>query len=130
MKILMTADPLGGVWPYTLELCTGLRTFGVEIALATMGRPLSEAQRAEVGALEHVQVHESPYRLCWMPEPWGTAGLATGPAILQGTHGHGVLAELSADHGPGCHPIPDSLGRSSSRLEPTPARGRNPKDTE
>ncbi len=76
MKILMTADPLGGVWPYTLELCTGLRTFGVEIALATMGRPLSEAQRAEVGALEHVQVHESPYRLCWMPEPWGDVARA------------------------------------------------------
>src|SRR5690606_41997570 len=90
MKILMTADPLGGVWPYTLELCTGLRTFGAEIALATMGRPLSEAQRAEVGALEHVQVHESPYRLCWMPEPWGAVPRA-GAWLLE------LEAQLQAD---------------------------------
>lgn len=70
MKILMTADPLGGVWPYTLELCTGLQGFGVEVVLATLGRPLSETQRAEVAALEHVQLHESHYRLCWMPNAW------------------------------------------------------------
>lgn len=70
MKILMTADPLGGGWAYTMELCAGLGEFGVEIALATMGRPLSDPQREEVAALEHVQLHESHYRLCWMSESW------------------------------------------------------------
>ena len=68
MKILMTTDPLGGVWPYTLELCAGLRQFGAEITLASMGQPLSTEQRAEVSALDHVELHESSYRLCWMPD--------------------------------------------------------------
>ncbi len=70
MKLLLTADTLGGVWTYCMELCAGLKPYGVEIALATLGRRLSKRQRAEVAALDHVQLYESDYKLCWMPEPW------------------------------------------------------------
>ena len=37
-RILMTADTIGGVWSYALELAQGLARHGVEVALATMGR--------------------------------------------------------------------------------------------
>jgi glycogen synthase len=70
MKILMTADTIGGVWSYALELCAALRAHDVEIALATLGGPLSSGQRRAVGALDHVSLHESVFRLEWMPDPW------------------------------------------------------------
>jgi glycogen(starch) synthase len=70
MRVLMTADTVGGVWTYTMELARALAPHQVEIALATMGAPLSGDQRAEVSALANVHVHESTYRLEWMDEPW------------------------------------------------------------
>ena len=48
MKILMTADTVGGVWTYALELAGALAPHGVEVALATMGRRLSSAQEADM----------------------------------------------------------------------------------
>jgi glycogen synthase len=76
-RILMTADTVGGVWTYALELAGALRPFGVEIALATMGAPVSAPQRRELRALPHVELFESAYRLEWMQDPWrdvATAG--------------------------------------------------------
>jgi glycosyltransferase involved in cell wall biosynthesis len=69
MRILMTADTVGGVWTYALELA---RAFAdeAEIALATMGEPLSPIHRDEVRALPNVTVFESSYRLEWMNSPW------------------------------------------------------------
>ena len=45
MKLLMTADAVGGVWSYSLELARALAPHGVEIVLATMGPPPTGAQR-------------------------------------------------------------------------------------
>lgn len=67
----MTADTIGGVWNYSLELARSLAAHGVQITLATMGAPASTAQRAEVAALENVVLHESAYRLEWQDDPWG-----------------------------------------------------------
>ena len=69
-KILLTADPVGGVWTYALELARALAPHGAEIALATMGDAVSAGQRAEVAALPNVQLHESRFQLEWMDEPW------------------------------------------------------------
>ncbi len=70
MKVLMTGDTLGGVWTYCMELCAALRSFSVEVVLATMGRRLSEEQYSQVNALDNVDIRESDYRLCWMQDPW------------------------------------------------------------
>lgn len=66
----MTADPIGGVWTYALELCAGLAASGIPVDLATLGAPLSRSQRLRVAALAGVELHESRYRLEWMPDPW------------------------------------------------------------
>lgn len=66
MKILMTADTIGGVWTYSMELCSALGQHNVCIALATMGRKLSAAQYEQLVGMPHVQLFESEYRLCWM----------------------------------------------------------------
>jgi len=70
MKVLLTADTVGGVWTYALELAGALAPHGVEFVLATLGAPLSAAQREEVLRLENVVCHESTYRLEWMADPW------------------------------------------------------------
>ena len=69
-RILMTADTVGGVWTYALELARGLAPYGVEVALATMGRWLSREQRQQLAGLPNVEVFESDYRLEWMPNAW------------------------------------------------------------
>jgi glycogen synthase len=70
MKILLTADPIGGVWNYALELCEALQPSRTQVALATLGRALTATQRAQVTALPNVTLHESSFRLEWMPNPW------------------------------------------------------------
>jgi len=69
-RILLTADPIGGVWSYVLELARGLSGYGIEVALATMGQPLSGEQRREVADEQNVTLFESSYRLEWMDDPW------------------------------------------------------------
>src|SRR3954447_24882545 len=76
MKILMTTDTVGGVWNYCLELAGALEPYGVDVALATMGEPLSAEQRRDVAALARVELFESSYRLEWMPEPWDDVAAA------------------------------------------------------
>lgn len=70
MKVLMTADAVGGVWTFALELCTRLAQHGVSVTLATLGAPLSSTQSAAAAALPGVELEESAFRLEWMAEPW------------------------------------------------------------
>src|SRR4051812_43359642 len=68
-RVLMTADTVGGVWTYALELADALAAHDVEVTLATMGRPLRPDQWEEVQASSVAAVHESAYALEWMPDP-------------------------------------------------------------
>ncbi|HEU4642429.1 MAG TPA: glycosyltransferase family 4 protein [Gemmatimonadaceae bacterium] len=70
MKVLMTADTVGGVWTYAMELAGALEPHGVEVVLATMGMPLSPGQRTQARARANVRVVEGRYRLEWMADPW------------------------------------------------------------
>jgi glycosyltransferase involved in cell wall biosynthesis len=67
MRVLLTADAIGGVFTYAVELARALDARGVEVALATTGRPLDRGQREELRGLE---VFESAWRLEWMDDPW------------------------------------------------------------
>lgn len=69
-RVLMTADPLGGVWTYAMELARALGPFGVEVVLAALGGPVSAAQRREAAEIAHLCLHEKRARLEWMEEPW------------------------------------------------------------
>ena len=66
----MTADTLGGVWGYALELCRALGDGGLEVLLAAMGEKLRPDQRQQVAAVSCVRLAESDYKLEWMGEPW------------------------------------------------------------
>jgi glycogen(starch) synthase len=69
-RVLMTADTVGGVWTYAMELSKALGEMEVEVALATMGAPLSNEQRAEAQSLPNLEVFESDFKLEWMADPW------------------------------------------------------------
>jgi glycosyltransferase involved in cell wall biosynthesis len=66
----MTADPVGGVWTFALELCARLVQRGVGVTLATLGAPLTSAQRSAAARLPGLRLEESAFRLEWMAEPW------------------------------------------------------------
>ncbi|HEX7332535.1 MAG TPA: glycosyltransferase family 4 protein [Pyrinomonadaceae bacterium] len=69
-RILMTADTVGGVWTYALELTRALQPYGVEVLLAVMGPPLSAAQRNDAHSLSNLNLFKSNYKLEWMPDCW------------------------------------------------------------
>jgi glycogen(starch) synthase len=69
-RLLLTADTLGGVWTYALELARVLQRCGVQVVLATMGGPLMASQRAEILSISGLTVCESPFKLEWMEDPW------------------------------------------------------------
>lgn len=70
MKVLMTADPLGGVFTYALELSRALAARGVEVALAIEGGRLGLSQRRALAAVPGIELYESAFRLEWMEAPW------------------------------------------------------------
>ncbi|AIE86688.1 glycosyltransferase family 4 protein [Fimbriimonas ginsengisoli] len=69
-KILMTADTVGGVWNYSLDLARCLTERGIQVSLATMGALLSSDQVRSAEAIRGLTLYESNYKLEWMADPW------------------------------------------------------------
>lgn len=72
----MSADAVGGVWTYALELTRALEPHNIEILLATMGAPPNEEQREEARKIPNLSVFKSDYKLEWMENPWREVRLA------------------------------------------------------
>src|SRR5919198_181095 len=70
MNVLMTADTLGGVFTFAIELAGALARRGASVALATKGACLSDDQWAEARRVPHLEVYESAGKLEWMEDPW------------------------------------------------------------
>jgi glycosyltransferase involved in cell wall biosynthesis len=70
VKVLMTADTVGGVWTYALELIEALAPLDVHVTLATMGAPASRAQVKAIAALPNAELEPSTFALEWMNRPW------------------------------------------------------------
>jgi glycosyltransferase involved in cell wall biosynthesis len=66
-RVLMTADAVGGVWRYSLDLARGLHERGIHVMLAVLGPAPSAAQRREAMSAG-VPIIDSPYRLEWMDD--------------------------------------------------------------
>lgn len=75
-KILMTADTVGGVWTFSIELAASLEKKGVQVFLATMGAPINRQQLADTKNIPGLEVFESGFRLEWMHDPWENVRLA------------------------------------------------------
>jgi glycogen(starch) synthase len=66
----MTADTVGGVWTYALELSRALGERGITVALATMGAKLTREQWEQTREVPALSVFESSFRLEWMDNAW------------------------------------------------------------
>lgn len=75
-RVLMTVEAVENVWGYALELARALREYRIEVVLATMGDPLSEAQRAAAEKTENIILCESNFKLEWMDQPWNDVAAA------------------------------------------------------
>lgn len=75
-RVLMTADAVGGVWTYALDLTRALARHGVSVSLATMGRLPSPSQCTEAASISTLTLYPSEYALEWMPDPWDAVARA------------------------------------------------------
>ena len=70
LRVLMTADTIGGVWPFAIELSTELVRGGNQVLLAAMGREPDAGQRRQAAAIRGLTLCARPYKLVWMGDPW------------------------------------------------------------
>jgi len=64
-RILMTADAVGGVWSYALDLATELGKKDVATVLAVMG-PISAQHREQAAAIPSLTLEAASFKLEWM----------------------------------------------------------------
>ena len=67
--VFMSADLVGGVWTYALELARALAPAGTRVVLAAMGGAPSDEQRRDADAAG-VTLYTAPWKLEWMDDPW------------------------------------------------------------
>jgi glycosyltransferase involved in cell wall biosynthesis len=63
----MTADAVGGVWHYAIELAGGLSRSGVEVVLAVLGPPPAPEQIATAATIDGLSLRQGAFALEWMP---------------------------------------------------------------
>src|SRR5438105_1870613 len=105
MRVLMTADAVGGVWTYVLELTEGLGEHDVEVVLALLGPPPTPEQRRELARSSLAGWAYRGFALEWMADAgadldhtaWWLLELcdATRPDLLH-LNGYGVAAAPTA----------------------------------
>ena len=74
--VLMTADTVGGVWTYSLELARAFAADGVRVILAALDRAPTAEQQTAAREVSGLVVEAGRYRLPWMADPWHDMGLA------------------------------------------------------
>lgn len=68
LRVLMTADAVGGVWSYALDLAHGLDARGVETVLLVLGPPPAADQEAAAAAVPGLRLLTSSLPLDWLAE--------------------------------------------------------------
>ena len=79
LRVLLTADAVGGVWQYTTELARALRPLGCEPVIALLGPSPNDAQRADATDLRLIDTRLPLDWLSDTPDPV----LAAGDAIAR-----------------------------------------------
>ncbi|MEK7342264.1 MAG: glycosyltransferase family 4 protein [Pseudomonadota bacterium] len=84
--LLLTADAVGGVWQYSVDLAAALAPYGYEVTLALLGPAASAAQRDKAAAIGSLRLIDTGLDLEW---------LAESPAAILAAEQR--LAELAGD---------------------------------
>lgn len=86
MRVLLTADAVGGVWTYTVDLARALAARDVETVIALLGPAPSDGARDQVRAIPGARLVETGHALDWLSD-------GPGPILTAGA----ALAELACD---------------------------------
>ena len=108
LRLLMTADAVGGVWQYSLELAGALGPLGIDTVLAVMGPPPSEAQRTAAWAVPGLKLVELQEELDWLAtEPVAVRSAGFRVADLAAAEGADIVQLNSAALASACRlPVP------------------------
>ena len=68
-RVLMTADAVGGVWTYAMDLAAGLTARGAQVTVAVLGPAMRDWHRHDARA-RGVDIIARDCRLEWMPGCW------------------------------------------------------------
>jgi hypothetical protein len=68
VKVLVTADAVGGIWQYSIDLARGLTGLGIETILAVMGPSPSEEQLASARSVAGLEVVDTGLTLDWLAQ--------------------------------------------------------------
>jgi glycosyltransferase involved in cell wall biosynthesis len=90
-RILMTADAVGGVWSYSIDLARALCSRGASVLLATFGPRPSKEQRCESQAIGRLRLVEGDFPLEW------TAGASEDAIAAGGSWLLGVARAFAPD---------------------------------
>jgi glycosyltransferase involved in cell wall biosynthesis len=66
-RVLMTADGVGGVWHFAIQLVQGLTSSGIEVVLAVLGPPPAPKQALAAAAIEGLTLVHGGFALEWVP---------------------------------------------------------------
>jgi glycogen synthase len=66
-RVLMTADGVGGVWQYAMQLARGLTGSGVEVVLAVLGPSPTPDQHLTASPIDGLTLLHGSFALEWMP---------------------------------------------------------------
>jgi glycosyltransferase involved in cell wall biosynthesis len=68
LKVLITADAVGGVWQYSVDLARGLAGLDIETVLAVMGPSPSAEQIASAKSVPGLRLVDTGHALDWLAE--------------------------------------------------------------
>jgi glycosyltransferase involved in cell wall biosynthesis len=82
LRILVTADAVGGVWQYSMELAAGLSRLGIQTVLAVMGPPPTGEQSAAAAEIPGLELVDTGLALDWLADD-GEALRRAGDAVRE-----------------------------------------------
>ena len=105
-RVLMSADAMGGVWTYALELAQGLDRLGIDVHLAVLGPAPTASQRHEARRIRRLEMIVPGLPLDWTAR--SEAALSEVPEALKALalNGGADVVHLNAPAHAGAAPWP------------------------
>jgi glycosyltransferase involved in cell wall biosynthesis len=91
IRLLMTADAVGGVWQYATELAAGLAPHGMETLLAVLGPGPDERQRQAAAGIASLTLIETGLPLDWLGDAASTRAAAAEVAAIAQREGADLI---------------------------------------
>ena len=95
LKLFMTADAVGGVFTYALDLAKGLATHGVTTTLALLGPSPTPAQRERAADIPGLRLVETHLPLDWLAEDRRAADQAASEIAALAEFYHADIVHLN-----------------------------------